>query len=83
MILAAIQLNEFWSLEDNDNNNDITITTPTTTITITAQDFRMLKGIKMMMIVLLMKVCIESRRNISFVFSFSWITTEGISLQQH
>ena len=40
----------------------------------------MLKGIMIMMIVLLMKVCIESSRSISSVsFSFSWITTEGIS----
>jgi len=46
----------------------ITITT-IITITITAQDCRILKGITMM-IVLLMKVCIESSRDISFVFSF-------------
>ena len=40
----------------------------------------MLKGITMMIIVLLMKACIESSRDISFVFFYSsaWITTEGI-----
>ena len=54
--------------------------TITTTITTTAQDCRMLKGITMMIIVLLMKACIESSRDISFVFLplSAWITTEGI-----
>ena len=52
----------------------------TITITTTAQDCRMLKGITMMIIVLLMKACIESSRDISFVFLplSAWITTEGI-----
>jgi len=39
----------------------------------------MLKGTTMMMIVLLMKVCIESSRDISFVFLLFWIATEGLS----
>ena len=45
-------------------------TTMTMTITITTmtQDYCMLKGITMMMIVLLMKACIESNWDISFVF---------------
>ena len=46
------------------------------------KDCRMLTGITMMMIVLLMKACIESSRDISFVFFLFWITTEGIYLQQ-
>ena len=46
---------------------NITITITLTIIT-TAQDCRMLKGITMMMIVLLMKACIESSQDISFVF---------------
>ena len=37
------------------------------TITMTAQDYRMLKGITMMMIVLLVKACIESSHDTSFV----------------
>ena len=40
------------------------------------KDCRMLKGTTMMMIVLLMKVCIESSRDISFVFFLFWIATE-------
>jgi len=44
----------------------------TITIPPTAQDCCMLKGTTMMMIVLLMKVCIESSRDISFVFFSSY-----------
>ena len=75
---------EFSSDHDNDdddaadNNNDITtITTITITILPYGQDWRILKGITMMMIVLLMKVCIESSRDNSFVFFLFWIATEG------
>ena len=49
-------------------------------ITPTAKDCRMFKGITMMMIVLLMKACIESSRDNIFVFfPFSaWIPTGNI-----
>ena len=52
---------------------------------IKAQDCSILTGITMMMIVLLMKVCIESSRdNIFCLLLFSaWVTTEGILSQQH
>ena len=67
----------------NDNNNDNMITMMTIpitiTITTTAQDCRMLKGITMMIIVLLMKACIESSLDNFFVFFLFWITTEGLS----
>jgi len=58
-----------------DNNNKTTGT---------AKDCRMLKGITMM-IVLLMKACIESSRDISFVFFplSTWIPTEGIYCNIH
>ena len=67
------------------NSTMMTITIPFPflfSITTMAQDYSVLKGITMMMIVLLMKVYKASRRDISFVFS-SWITAEGISFQQH
>ena len=76
---------------NNDDNNYMiytiikTITLPitiTNPITITAEDCHILKGITMMMIVLLMKACIESSwDNIFFVFFLCWIATEGIYSQ--
>jgi len=47
------------------------------------KDCRMLKGTTMMMIVLLMKACIESSLDNFLSFSLFWITTEGISFQEH
>ena len=82
MILAKYNLKNFGFHNDDDNNTTITLTI---TITTTAQDCRMLKGITIMMIVLLMKVCIESSRDISFVFFplSAWITTEGLYINNN
>jgi len=56
---------------DNNHNNDNNYNY--------GKDCRMLKGATMIMIVLLMKACIESYRDISFVFFLFWITTtDGI-----
>ena len=58
----------------------ITITTVQLYILTTVMDYRMLKGITIMMIVLLMKACIESSQDIGFVFFplSVWIFMEGI-----
>ena len=44
----------------------------------TATNYSMLKGIRMIMIVLLMKSYIESSQDISFVFFLFWIALERI-----
>ena len=61
--------------DDNDDNNYNYNCKYTNRM---AKDCRILKGITIMMFLLLMKVCIESSQDISFVFFNFWIAMEGI-----